>query len=106
MEAILLETRGNNFSRLRSAQAFGIALVAGVAAFALEYVRVDPTFGVGVALWLFFPLIVLSLCGGFAAMGSAAVAVSGFWRSRIAERGFLSAMRRGCLSLFTPPKMM
>jgi len=76
MEAFLLETRGNNFSRLRSAQAFGIALVGGAAAFALEYVRVDPTFGVGVALWLFFPLIVLSLCGGFAAMGSAAVAVT------------------------------
>jgi len=76
MEEGLVETRGINLSRTSSSQAFGIALVAGAAAFALEYVRVDPTFGVGVALWLFFPLVVLSLCGGLAAMGSALVAVT------------------------------
>lgn len=76
MEGGAVETRGNSLLRTNWGQTFGIALVGGAAAFALEYVRVDPTFGVGVALWLFFPLVVLSLCGGFAAMGSAAVAVT------------------------------
>ena len=76
MEEVVVETPGSCLSRTNSGQAFGIALAGGVAAFALEYVRVDPTFGVGVALWLFFPLIVLSLCGGFAAMGSALMAVA------------------------------
>jgi len=52
-----------------------VALLAGAAAFLLEYVRVEPTFGIGIHLWLFFPLLVLVLLGSVAAMAVALLAV-------------------------------
>jgi len=49
--------------------------VAGSLAFLLEFVRVHPTFGVGISLWLFFPLIVLVLYGALSACLAALIAV-------------------------------
>ena len=50
--------------------------IAGSLAFLLEFVRVHPTFGTGVSLWLFFPLAVLVLYGPLAACLTALIAVS------------------------------
>lgn len=44
-------------------------------AFFLEFVRVEPTFGVGLSIWLVFPLLALVLYGEVVAVVSAVVAV-------------------------------
>lgn len=44
-------------------------------AFLVEFVRVEPTFGVGLSIWLFFPLLALALYGECVGVLSALVAV-------------------------------
>lgn len=76
MEVLALEA---NVTPSRASALSGSLLAAGVAgslAFLLEFVRVHPTFGTGVSLWLFFPLAVLALYGPFSACLTALIAVS------------------------------
>ena len=76
MEVFALEA---DVTRSRASVLSGGLLAAGVAgflAFLLEFVRVQPTFGVGISLWLFFPLAVLVLYGPLSACLTALVAVS------------------------------
>ena len=46
----------------------------GVLAFLVEFVRVEPTFGVGLSIWLFFPLAALALYGAAVGVLSALAA--------------------------------
>lgn len=59
---------------LFSVQVWKLALSLGVLAMLLEWLRVDPTFGTSVSVWLFFPLLAVAWRGLWAGALTAVVA--------------------------------
>lgn len=46
----------------------------GMLGFGIEYIRPEPSFGIGLQIWLLFPLLALLLSGGSAATLSTVIA--------------------------------
>ena len=69
-------TRTETMSVRRLLRLAILSVLFGLAAFGIEFVRFEPSFGVGLSIWLFFPLLALALYGEAVGLVSAVVAAS------------------------------